>query len=500
VANKRYVVFKNRNTTKDVVATEFMLMVGASTNRGLTGQGVGTKMAGIQAHLKGLEFARASHDVNGPYMAWYETEPYQINGTVHRRVVMMLKRPGEEVERHPMTIDANMFESSWAENSIGQDYNIVREPLLDAADEDPDFKIEYSRSIEFAPKGETWTYLEIPGGGREEDAEYVNSIRMILKYPDYFFRRTADVTWLTDHVGYADVSSSDEARLYITAEMTAGGTAPIAYVGYSNLGDAFPKAAAFDWILRETRRQKWAAIPKRTVEDVGQAKRSISDALKAIGDKRVLATVFKSMCNGGWEASVGLPYGNYGWDLGVVRGAFAILTGGKPVHDSREDAIYEMARMRGEPPFVVTKSLYALAKKAGVATVSMAMGVRESGETRVKPLSAKERMILKEAMLGATKKMPWLDWNQGHTFMAIESDFAGIHSTYGGQDIIGINFSQIAKNYPNRDAMLSEIVGTVLHELVHHRLNNDSLSNDFHYEEFMFGMERLVTGGLFTED
>jgi len=59
---------KNKNTLT-AVAEEYMLMLGASTSRDLTGQGLGTKFIGIRAAVDGLMFGRASWDREGAYLA-----------------------------------------------------------------------------------------------------------------------------------------------------------------------------------------------------------------------------------------------------------------------------------------------------------------------------------------------------------------------------------------------------------------------------------------------
>ena len=494
MAEKCYACVKNRNTTQGLVAKEYMLMLGASTNRGLTGQGLGTKMAGVQAHLDGLTFARGSHDETGPYLAWYETEGYAINGTERRRVVLKIQRPGGEVESHQMTVDTNMFQSAWANNSIGRQYPIIREPILDAADEDPHFKIDKVDKIEFSPRGWTYTYVEIPDDQDLPDEER-SAIGLVLDTPDYYFRKLHDVTWLSSTVGIGDMSSVNETRLYITAE-----GAPLAYVGFST-GDPSPESA-FDYVLRETDGTKWASMPKRTLESSYDAQQHIRAALMECTDHQVLLKVFRKIIDGGWEKSFNW-WGTWN-NITTVRKALDIICGNRPIVAEDDEIVAMRATLEGVEFKRLPVILYELGKLAGMETLLMRMGMRESGETRYSPMSALEKKVLAAARANLSKRMPWVDCST-HLYLAIDSDFLGVHNRdYSGSDVIGLNFDkmislvghrlsleQIMDEPGLRSALILEAEAIILHEMTHHKRIESSMEDHNHGDGFVKDLARV---------
>lgn len=466
---KRYIRICNRNTTSSsgLVAKEYMLILGASTMRGLTNQGLGTKMVGIQCMMRGMEFARASHDGDGPYMAWYEKEPYSLG----HRAVLVIRRPGKELERIPMTVDVHMFDDGWSENILGNNYPLVREPVLDAADEGK-FDIKIVNSMEFAPAGYTCTYVEIPA---EKDSELgYNTVEHVVEMFSYYFHRTDSVTWLTKHVGYARGVTVNETRIFITA-----GDAPIAYVAYST-GDPSPEAA-FDWILRETPDRKFASMPKRLLEDFYAAQGLIQDAISKIEDAKDLAMVFQSMSNGGFEKDFRMP--DWGWNLELVREATRLAFGNRLPHNSRDDVVAEAAKLRGMRFAVIPQSLYNVLIKAGVKTLAATLGYRAKGTVVIKQMDQGQKIALNKAVVALRKNMPWIS-TQGHIFMALESDYDGGRHIrdHQGMDVIAINFSPTKQDHIVDIERYITLV--ILHELVHHRRNENSTENGWHDNDF----------------
>ena len=481
-----WICFKNKNRGEggrlDLAYLENM---GASSSvfdeRSLTGQGLGTKLSAGMLAVAGQRLIRSSHDKFGPYKAWYEKETYQIEGKDRERLVLVIERDDGEIERRKLTVDLNLFKNAWGRTPLGSSYVVFREPLLDAADEDSDFQVELCDQVSFSPEGETWTYIP-----------FLSGLGEILKTKDYYFRKVnGNVTWLSDHVGYSDVSTVQETRLYITAM-----GASVAYVAWTNSpvkedGTQDPGAEpAFDWFLREDSRTKFASLPDRIVKDVSTAHDAIENAIKKSDDPDFLAAIFKSIINGGWESELYFGSHNYGWRLGAVAQAFDKIRDGKPVHDIKDALYQESLFRRGQSCFLVGEKLYGLAKAAGVPTLAEAMNVRDKGEMLVRGMKGPEKSLYSIVLGNLRKKMPWVSM-AGHQVVAIEhEDRLGVHlPDFGGRDTIGLNFELIG----NDASMMTQ---TIIHELAHHNDGWDSSKHNYHNMSFIQAMERLVSPPL----
>lgn len=491
-----YAVIKNRNNTSGMLAQEFLIMLGASTNRGLTGQGVGTKMSGVQARLNGLGWYRASHDTSGPYLAWYDLEDYMIGDSQRKRVVVKIQRNGGEPEAFRTTVDANMFQSAWADNAIGRHYPIIREIILDAADEDADFSITETDSVELAPEGWTYTYIEIPEMDDEcERAEECSSIMAVVRYPDYYFRKLDDVKWLSGTVGIGDLSSTNETRIYITAE-----GAPIAYVGYSS-GDGTPEPA-YDYILKETATTKWASMPKRMLEDIGGASDAIANAIVNFPNPDVVERILRSVIAGGWEST--LNWWRTWRNSAIVRIAMTRITGGAPIVSKNAGSpIILRAQLDGMRFFELPVPLYDIGRKLGLETIEAALGIRAEGETITRKMTLLEAKIFSIARDAIAKRMPWVS-TSGHVYRAIESDYYGIHHHARGEDVIGINFAKLAPrtgytleqsdgDSAKMHAIAKEVCATILHELTHHQRAENAVEDHVHGTAFIRDFAELVS-------
>jgi len=463
---------ENRNTTSDLVPVEMMLMVGASSNRGLTGQGFGTKFVGIKAADDKIIFGRASEDEKGSYLAWYEIEPY-MSGSVQRdRAVLVVQRDSGS-ERIPMTVDVNMVQSGWSRHLLGDDYPSIREPILDAADEDAEFKINTCTEMTYAPKGHTWTYIEQTPG-----------LADVMEVPGYYFCRGDRITWISSGVGVAPVSSMNEAQVFVTA----GNPPTVAYACWSTGRDEEHEAVpdpAFDYVLLETDTQKWVSMPKRLLEDSHAALIAIRDALCTTTNVDVLVKVLSNVVEGGWEASaLSWPTQGYYWNRTTLIEALKRVAKGRPIHYTDSDLLFDSAEGQGHNPIALPQWMYTVGKDiANLTTVHAVLGIRESGEIGLRNLTSEERASLLLAMQWLETNLPWELWRSGHTFFAIDADeeswVEGLHTTVaGGKDVIAINFKCGAAE------TVRGLATIIVHQRVHHLMNQDTLKSDYHGDVF----------------
>jgi len=460
---------KNRNTL-DTVASLYMVYVGASTNRTLTGQGFGTKMVGLRCALDGIRFARASHDEIGPYIAHYEIEPYQLG----RRAVVVVRRPEGAEERIPMTVDVNMVASGWSENSLGRGYPTIREMVLDAADEDRDFVIDQCPDIDFSPPGWTYTFVD-----ETQDLQY------LMRAPDYYFRRMrdTDVTWITREVGIAPCSTRNETRVFVTA----GDDPVVAYVAWSS-GDPGP-TPAFDYIMRESADTKWTALPKRLVENIDHVKDVIVNALANYAEPQVLAATMRSAAGHGWESNFRWPSYSWQWNSRLLADAVRVYADGKPLHYTKDDSTFDLARERGIDLAIGPKWLYEAARTVNYETGMKSLGLRDHGEIRIlNSMDALDRDVLNSALAMLERRFPHVNWNS-HTYRAIEADRTlGIHIDRDGQeDTIGILFVGHAST--------KQVAETIIHEQTHHyRDDRNSTKVSTHDLGFANSMAEMLLG------
>ena len=462
---------KNKNTLSHV-AEQYMLYVGASTNRnesgGLSGQGLGTKFVGIRSAVDGRIFGRASWDQEGAYLAWYETEEYDKgDSTTGTRAVLVVKRPESGVTRTPMTVDTNLVESGWSQHLLGDAYPTIREVIIDAVDEDPDFRIDQCDEMSYAPEGETWTFVE-----------QTKDLAAIMRVPTYYFRRGDEISWIGDNVGVAPLSSMNEAQIYVTA----GDDPRLAYVCWSSgreKGQEVPDAA-FDYVLKERPGATWVSMPKRLLENVYNAHREIIKAICWTDDGDVMTTVLRNVLNGGWEAEFDWPTASYSWNRPTLAFALGQITGGRPIHYA-EDLLFMTAKASGHSPIVLPPWMYKVGKElCNLTTVHGLLNVREDGEVIVRSPDADERNRLLEAFAWLKKHMPWQDWRSGHVFMVMEtdddSDITGLHLK--DREVIAINLG-----HEQADTARG-VAKAIIHEYAHHKEGRDSSTNNFHSEYF----------------
>lgn len=475
--SNKLLVVRNKNTL-NAVAEEYMLYLGASTDRDLTGQGLGTKFVGIRSAVDGLKFGRASWDKNGCYLAWYEIEPVQFgDGSNRERAVLVVKRP-TGTKRFPMTVDTNLVLSGWTRHPMGNAFPTIREAILDAADEDPHFKIAKAEEMTYSPHGETWTFVE-------ETKELAD----LMEVPTYYFHHADDIEWLTRNVGVGTVSSVNEAQIFVTA----GEKPTIAYAAWTSGRD--PKDAVpnpvYDYVLRESGDQKWASMPKRLLEDASSARRTITEALMRTDNVDVLAKVLNSVVNGGWEADLPWSSNEYYWgSTNTVRAAFDKVVQGRPIHNTNEDNLFDMAKRMGKRPVALPQWMYDVCKKQlGFETVHNALDLREKGEVQIVHLDANQRNRLMGALEYLETHYPWQNW-RSHVYMSAVTDkgsrLRGLHIP-SPQDRIVINFA-----HPDMDSD-REIAKTIVHEMAHHELKQNSVNVNYHYDEFSAAIIELLT-------
>lgn len=446
-----YAVVKNHHDGD--VPVELFLYLGASdADAGaMSGQGFGTKYSATLCLSKDMEFAKVSSDEKGQYICRFEKEDYEIvAGDQGERVVLVVERKDEDPTRHPMTALVRMASNGWGQHPLGDHYSILREMVIDAADRDPDFAVELVDEMTYAPPGQTWTYVSATEG-----------IRFVVENFDYYFKRNSHVTWLTNRVGFTDTSAENETRLFLTAD-----GAPISYAAWTNDAEEFGTAeqAAFDYVLVETPDEKLASLPKRFIEQEHTAKNLIFNGLRRCKDAKVLAKVFESANNCGWEK------GALWWDAGYWQRydnaaveALSLLGGGAPIAMEFDVATFEADKLgHGYTP--VTNQLYKLASDLGMVTLADTMHTTREGERFVPP-TQEDRTVLRSALKLLYEKLG-KDCALGHMFMRLESDSCGgKHAPdFGGKDAIAINF-EIASQLQEEVRFVAK---TILHELGHH--------------------------------
>ena len=461
VGKETLFVVKNKNT-REYVADDYMAIIGASTSRTLTGQGLGIKFVGIRAAIDGIRFARASHDSDGPYLAWYEIEDYDLDGDERKRAVLAVQRPGGTTRR-ALDIDTNFVMSAWSNHMLGNDYPTAREIILDAVDEDKDFVIEEASGMEYSPPGQTWTYFE-----------KTKNLASLMRRPGYFFVRGDQVAWIDGTIGVTPSATLNEARMFVTA----GEVPTLAYAAWSSgihAQDAVPDAA-FSYVLRETESDKWASMPKRLVEDVAKAHKQVCEALMKCKDADVLGKVFRNVINGGWET--GLPWKTYDyyWNKDTAKKALSKATGARPVHPNDNDAYFETAERLGYDPVEVPSWMYEVAKFSGYRTVANMLNIREAGEIRIVPATAEQRRIVRGALEFLEAVYPWTDWRNGHVFSSLEADHQPSVHVMSGVDTIALNFG-LGLNEQSAAKL-------IVHETAHHGLGVNSANDNWHPERF----------------
>jgi len=471
-------VVKNKNTRK-FVGEKYMAIIGASTGGILTGQGMGTKFVGIRSAIDGNIFARASHDSNGPYLAWYEVQPYDIDGDVSEQAVLVVQRPSGTT-RTELQIDTNFVKSAWSKHMLGDAYPTIREVILDAADEDRNFDVNEIDEVCYSPEGETWTFVE-----------KTHDLAELMRVPSYYFIRGDQITWLNHDVGVSKRSTLNEARIFVTA----GDNPSLAYAAWSSgikPEDAVPDTA-FDYVLRENKKGKWASMPKRLIEDVSKAFKTITEALMRTDNHDILSVVFRNLINGGWENDLPWKTYSYLWNTEACRLAFSKAAKGRPVHYTTEDNFYAAADISGFHPISVPTWMYEVAKMVGYTTVKNILNVRDSGESRITVLNGDNRVLVKEALEFLNERFPWGDWGRGHVFRSLESDnFTSVHTDAGGVDTIAINFAEAET--------VHKVAMRIVHEITHHALSRDSMDDNWHSDGFNETLADLllsaVTGTL----
>ena len=476
-----YIVYKNKNSRPNI-DVRYMLNLGASTERGLTGQGMGVKYAGILGVANGLRFARSSHDTRGAYIAEYKSKPVQLDdGSTHEQAYLQVTRE-DGVEDMDMTVFVHMVKSAWGKLDLGDDYPLVREPVLDAADEDPGFVVEECDEICFAPPGETWTFVT----KNEQTAQ-------IVRYFTYYFHQEDDITWLSEDVGIAEVSSQGETRFFITAE-----DAPLAYVAWTNFSEGQPSPEpAFDYIFREHSGQKYASLPKRIIENPNDCSSAIVAGMKRCRDADVLETFFRAVLSKGFESTLYLN--QYGWyEKEAIRDAVSRIANNRPIW-TRRDFLYLEARRRGYNPYIIdNEHLFDIASRAGYQTVAEVLDIVKEGGARMVPMTKKQKQTYSMAMRLVKEKVPHYNW-PSHTIMALEISpidrenkriTLGLHNPHcEAGDVIAINFT-------DHDSV-EDVAETIIHEYAHHHAIHLNLmpdyESDMHGYEFAKAMQKMLT-------
>jgi len=379
-----------------------------------------------------------------------------------------------------MTVDTNLVESGWSQHLLGDAYPMIREVILDAADEDRNFRIDECDKMTYSPMGETWTYVE-----------KTDDLAALMEVPGYYFRRGDEITWLDHEVGIAPLSSMNECQIFCTA----GKDPRLAYAAWSSgrkSGQEVPDPA-YDYVLRETADKKWVSMPKRLLEDVSAAQSAVTSSVMGCDNVDVMARVLQNVLDGGYEAGFRWSTNEWDWHKPTAKQAFDRLTDGgkRPIHYSRDDALFERAEMTGAKPLWMPKWMYDVGRKVcGAVTVHNILNVRESDEVGYRVPTAEERQLLMGALEFLSKSMPWQDWRGGHIFIALETDrktLAGLHITGGDSDKIGINFSCSENN------TVRGVAKTIIHEMVHHKMRQNSAKSNWHADAFAENMLDMMT-------
>lgn len=469
----KYAVFRNRNRVD--LPIKMLLLIGASDDRdGNTGQGFGTKMSAASCLVQGLEFVRSSHDEDGAYIARFVAVDEMIRDKVEPRIALDVERRSGEKEVYETGMLVRMARNGWATHPLGDDYSIVREIVLDAADEDRNFEVGKTDTIEFAPSGWTYTYITL-----------TPQIEEVVDCFDYYFKDVERIKWVSSRVGITASSAEHEARCFLMGE-----SAPLAYAAWNNLGgdpDRRAPEAAYDYVLIETESDKLASLPKRVIERETHMRWLIFQSMCNYGTKEQLAAVFRSVQKDGWEADAFWWGDNYWEESPNARAAMRVVTDGKVIGQQFDAATREAIRV-GKDICIVDS---ILAKVADAAGMVMAKDIVYKDDRREFKAMTNDDRIKLELAWGALAGWFGEDfagrWRDSHIYYSINgSDEAAIHNpSYGGSDVIGIRFTREPE----------QIARSIVHELGHHLTKErHGMEADYHDETFSRAIVDLVTG------
>lgn len=469
-----YLRIGNKNKEKNV-PVELMIYIGASRERGNTGQGFGSKITGALALRNMLEFARASNDSEGSYICRVASHADKWDELDVEVIDLEVQRPDRpDIEVRPTTMLVSMADNAWANNPLGDSYPIVREIILDAADEEPGFTIDVVQDIDFAPPGYTYTYITLTN---QDDGFPDGGTSDVVDSYDYYFKSTDLVTWLTTTVGIAPATSRDEVRIFITSDDN-----PLAYVAFSS-GDIPGHTPAYDYVMRESSDKKWASMPKRLLENYHDVIQHIAQAIPH-GDGDVYEAVFRSIMDNGFESTFNLPH--YGWDNDARDQAMIRVTHGAAVCINKHDGPVKDAIAAGINVVEVSSAMYDLVQQFSGRTVEVALRGGRS-EHQFKPLQKEHSGIVNDALAYLEIEFD-RDWRHGHLFMDLDSPTKdSMHSPdFGKKDVIGINMDRVLGHGDADDIVIARLI---IHEITHHELGDDS---GYHSTAFVEMMAKVV--------
>jgi len=483
-----FVVVKNRNRRN--LPLQMLVLLGATDDRasegGNTGQGFGTKYSAASCLANGLRYVRSSEDVKGRYVAEYKAKAISIEGrdVPRHQIYLDVKRSvGSEVVETSMLTE--MVGNAWADQVLGLGYAIMREVILDASDEDDDYTVEFADSIDFAPRGETWTYIsaadKMPDGS-DGPAEIAREFQ-------YFFKSRDRLTRIGPRVLVSNASSVNEVRIFLTAQRTKVG-----YVAYSS-GDGVP-TPVFDYVIEESKDEKLASVPDRVVRSSDKAFTIIYEAFQK-ADAAMLSQIFGGVLNNSWESRFHWMVSNWKWDKDIVREALKAVTGGRPVHNNDGDLFAREAHYQKVRYVVLPDTLYQLAEYVGMTLLKDCLNVVDPEKEVLRSPSREESNLIGRAVAAlATRGIS----SKGHIFMVIDGGKAGertmgLHDPqYGGKDVIALHLERI-KRYLEGPTEENKIAQVIVHELAHHE-DAFGYGDDYHSAEFMDALARIAVSGL----
>jgi hypothetical protein len=456
-----------------------MQYLGASDDRELTGQGFGSKYAGTLCLAKGLEFVRASEDAErGRYILEFGQDAVAIRDSLEPSVALSVRFESGESEILPTTMLVRMATSAWGEHPLGNDYSILREVVLDAADEDAEFEVDMAEQIDFAPKGWTYTYVTA-----------TSQLKQLVELFGYYFKRGKAITWLSDRVGITPCSSVDETRIFVTTR-----DSDVAYVAYTT-GDG-GKEPVFDYVIAETDRKKLVSLPKRLIEKMGEVHRLIANAIQTTANVDSLAVFFSGASASGWEMYA-VPFYKSGWaNQAAIRKAVRKVTD-LPIHHDVVDVAVLEANATGVSFRTFPQPLYEAAASAGITTLFDSLTkITDPTKETLRSLAEHERLMINKALAlleerfgegfgersGATQ----------HLFMRLQGGRANARHAgdYGGHDVIAVNFGKLSLDQ-SEGGQVMWVARRIVHELGHH-LAHDEDDSDWHSISYISGLIHAV--------